>query len=411
MRYAWIILLPLILVSCGPVPMERLGTEFVSLSAESTDTKSVSTQGRSIRATAIHDDQFFKTERQEAHRGSLRHQLTPKSFVLDIDDIAVYNRLGTNFYMSKRLLKSVSSPAGIIPQHYDLVHAYGIIRDAMIQNSTYDGLSVQFLPQVGSSNDGFYVLSITGIELPEEYDDVELQGEVTDIEGIPDGLRYFSFEYLQPIETNEGFFSGISIGADVEENWIQNPKGESGTWVNPVGITSGNSVAIYLSADEKIDISSFDYPEILLNWDMENLVQIWDNNQPDNPHAHIITYNLNDPFPVSLTVRENIASTGIPVDKNNVPSDVIIPAIAGKSSNNTLQWINPQDKDFREVSIIRKAGEKPQDRTDGEEVYRSHIPNYVDLTGTSGTHYFYLIQTVDFMGNYSEGVVLDQVQN
>jgi len=177
-----------------------------------------------------------------------------------------------------------------------------------------------------------------------------------------------------------------------------------------VGITSGNSVAIYLTADEKIDITSFEYPEILINWDMENLVQIWDNNQPDNPQAHMITYNLNDPFPVSLTIRENIASTGIPVDMHNAPSDVSIPAISGKSSYNTLQWINPQDKDFREVSITRKAGEKPQDRTDGEEVYRSHIPNYIDLTGTSGTHYFYLIQTVDFSGNYSEGVVLDQVQ-
>gem|GEM_PF-4215239 len=197
MRYLWIVLLPLLLVSCGPVPMERLGTEYVSLSAENSETGSISAQSRSIRAAdVINDDQFFKAERQEENRGELLHQLTPKTFVLDIDDIAVYNSLGTNAYISKRLLRSVNSPAGIIPQHYDLVHAYGIIRNAMIQNSTYEGISVQFLPQVGSSNDGFYVLSITGIELPEEYDGVKLQGEVTDIEGLPDGLRYFSFEYL-----------------------------------------------------------------------------------------------------------------------------------------------------------------------------------------------------------------------
>lgn len=411
-RYIGMIVLPFILISCGFVPMERLGTKPISVSAgeSAEESNSISSQSRSIRTIAINNDQYYKSDRQEAHRGSLLHQLTPKIFVLDIDDVVLYNRLITGSYISKRILRRVNSPAGIIPQHYDLVHASGIIRDAHAQNQIYDGLSLQFLPGVGSSNDGFYVLSIIGIELPKEYDGVKLPGEIEEIEGLPDGLRYFSFEHLQPIETNTGFLSYLTIGTDVNENWIQNPLGEIGKWVNPVTTTRGNAVGIYLSTIEQIDISSFEDPEILLHWDMIDLVEIWDNEQPQNPHAHTITFKLHDPFPVSLFIRENIANKGNH-GSSLAPSDVIIPAIAGSSSYNTLQWINPQDEDFMEVSIVRKAGKKPQNRTDGEEVYRGYVPNYVDLTGTSGIHYFYLIQTVDYSGNYSDGVILDQVQN
>lgn len=410
-----VILLPFILASCGPVPMERLGMSNLSVSAGQTDSRTGTTQDRSIRAAAIDDDRYFKENRKEENRGSRRYQITPESFVLDIDDVAVYNALGKELYLSKKILHRVNSPAGIVPQHYDLVYADDFIRDALVQNSTYDGLSLQFLPggdgvsSRGTSNDGFYVLSITGLVLPAEYNGILLDGEIRGIEGLSSELRYFGFEDLQPIETNEGFLSYLTIGRDVENNWVQNPMGEIGTWVNPVTITSGNAVALYLSSDKSIDINSFQDPEILFQWDMNNLVEIWDNGTPFDLSDDIVTYKLHDPFPVSLVIRENTVKVGSSTD-TIAPSDVILAAIAGQTSNNTLQWINPQDKDLKEISIVRKVGQAPSDQADGEEVYRSYKPNYIDLTGNSGTHYYYLIQTVDYSGNYSSGVVLDQIQ-
>lgn len=415
LKYLSIFVMVLAFTSCGPVPLERLGLVNLSVSAEQRNARNVSLGDRSIRATAMTDDQYFKDERKAANRGSRLYQLTPSSFILDIDDIVVYNRLGSDAYLSHKILQRVNAPAGLVPQHYDLVHAQGIIRDALVQNATYDGLAMQFLPggdgitSRGFSNDGFYILSITGVDLPDEYDGVELRGEVQDVEGLPAGLRYFTFEDLQPIEINQGFLSYLIIGADVEKNRIQNPQGEIGTWINPVTITTGNAVAFYLKSDSSIDVSSFDDPELLLHWDMQDLVEIWDNGTPLDLSDDIVTYNLSDPFPVSLVIREYQMKSGSLTD-TTAPSDVIIPAIAGQNSVNTLQWINPQDDDFKEVSIIRKAGAAPSDRTDGEEVYRSHIPNFVDVSGTTGTHYYYLIQSVDYSGNYSPGVVVDQMQ-
>lgn len=419
LKYLLIFVMVLTFASCGPVPLERLGLVNLSVSAEQRSARSFSTNDRSIRATAITDDQYFKEERKVANRGSRLYQLTPESFILDIDNIVVYKKNGSEDYLIHELMQKTTNPYGaIIPQHYDLVHAKGITRDALVQNSIYNGLSISFLPggRFGSNgllssttNDGFYVLSSAGIELPTEYDDVTLDGEFQGIEGLHSGLRYFSFKSLQPIEINNGNLKYLTIGSDNTENWVQNPNGEFGEWVSPLISTTGNSVALYLASDSSIDVSAYKNPELLLNWDMQDLVEIWDNGTPSDLRDDIVTFKVSDPFPVSLVIREKSIKKGASSDIT-APSNVNIAAIAGQNTMNTLQWINPQDEDFKEVSIIRKAGGAPSDPTDGEEVYRGHIPNYVDVSGISGTHYYYLIQTVDYSGNYSSGVVLDQVQ-
>ena len=416
LKYLLIVVMVLTFTSCGPVPLERLGLVNLSVSAEQRSSRSSSIGDRRIRATAMTDDQYFKEDRKEDKRGSLLFQLTPDIFILDIDDIVVYNKLVSEVYLSHKLLQRTRNPRGeIIPQHYDLVHAKGIIRDALVQNSTYDGLAMQFLPggegvtSKGSTNDGYYVLSITGVKLPVEYNGVSLKGEIQKVNGMPSELRYFSFEDLQPIDIHQGFLSYLIIGSDVGENWVQNPLGEIGNWVNPVTITHGNSVALYLASDTRINIGSYNDPELLLHWDVQNLVEIWDNRTPSDFSDDIVTYKLSDPFPVSLVIRENqIRSESL--SDTTAPSNVIIAAISGQNTVNTLQWINPHDEDFKEVSITRKAGAAPSNTTDGEKVYQGHIPNFADVSGTSGIHYYYLIQTVDYSGNYSLGVVLDQVQ-
>lgn len=406
--YLGLLTLMLVLVSCGPVPLERLGLVNLTVSAEQSGSRSFTASGRASRTTAITDDQFYKEDRKEENRGTLLHQLTPQVFMLQLDDVVVYNRLGPDAYMSHHLLERSTTPLNvIIPQEYDLVHSRGIIRDALVQNSTYAGLSMQFIPY------GF-----TGVEFPKEYDGVRFPDETTnsdDAKNFPAGLRYFRFWELQPIEINDGFLSYLTIGSDIDENYVQNPMGEIGRWTNPVTVTLGNAVALYLASDTSIDVSSYEDPELLLQWDMQNLVEIWDNKTPQDLSDDIVTYNLNNPFPVSLVVRERVH---IPVDLSDdtPPSDVMASMIYSPITIDHVQekviamrWLNPRDDDFSEVSIIRKTGSAPSDRSDGEEVYRRHVPTFIDTTGTSGEHYYYLIQTVDYSGNYSTGVVLDQV--
>lgn len=430
--FVLVVVFILLFSTCKPINQIEPGTEpeplrevKLTVSAEQRRSRSYPTLGRSIETIGKIDSEWYKENRKEENRGELLYTLTPESFILDLDNIMIYNKVGSA-YQSVSLLKPVfGSNWMIVPQHYDLLHTNGIIRNSLVLNTIYDGLFIKFL-SVGSglkvggeleqsptptatSNDGFYILAVVGIELPKEYNDVRLAGEIIGMEALPDGLRYFSFADLQPIETNDGFISFLTIGSDVEESWVQNPKGEEGTWTNPWGETTGNSVSLYLSSTSNIDLSSYENPKVIINWDMEDLIEIYDNGTPDNYADDIITFNLKNPFPISLLVEENRGQAGFPYD-DVAPKDVTIAAIAGANTLNTLQWINPQDKDFKEVVITRKAGGKPTNRTDGEEVYRNHIPNFIDETGESGVHYYYLIQTVDYSGNYSNGVFLDQVQ-
>lgn len=410
----------LLSLSCGPVPMERLGLTNLSVSAGQKNSKSIRDESRSIQTRAIADDRFYKENRKKVNRGSKIHSLTPTSFILDIDDIVVYNRIGSNAYLSKKILPRIDGPAGIVPQHYELAHTTGMIRGALVQKGRYDGLSMQFLPggdtvfyngtRSATTNDGSYVLSIVGVELPDAYKSVKLPNEIDakEVPGLEEGLRYFSFNNLQPIETYSGFLSYLTIGTDVKAPWVQNPQGVVGDWINPVTFTNGNAVGVYLTSDTPVDILSFKDPEILLHWDLDGLIEIWDSGTPDLADD-IVTFKLHDPFPVSLVLRERQQPLSSPSDITP-PAEVSLAAIAGKTSANTLQWVNPRDDDFKEVVITRKAGSAPAHGHDGNVVYRSYIPNFVDRSGRSGTHYHYLIQTVDYSGNYSSGVRLEQTQ-
>jgi|GEM_PF-2473177 len=361
-------------------------------------------------------EEFFKTERQAASRGTLVDSYTPESFVLDLDTVVLYTEIGTNDYDTIELLELSRNPdGGIVPKHIDLAYADNFIRGVQVTSDTYDGVSMQFLPSGdGDSNDGFYVRSVVGVELPAAYDAIDFgaeAGEVTGIANAPENLRFFGFEALQPFDTGAGFLSYITIGSNIEESGIQNPAGEIGTWVNPVTETTGNAVSLYFATDQQLDFSAFTNPEIVFDWDLDDLVQIWDAGTPGDLSDDIVTFNVTDPFPFGISVIED---QGVPADTGSdttAPSEVLSPAISGPTTWNTLQWINPRDPDFKEVVIVRKADSAPTGPGDGEEVYRNYQPNYVDATGTSGVHYYYLVRTVDFAGNESDGVVLDQVQH
>ena len=124
-----------------------------------------------------------------------------------------------------------------------------------------------------------------------------------------------------------------------------------------------------------------------------------------------LTLNLDRPFPISIQVRESEVGASLTQSDTTPPAEVHTAMIAGPTSWNTLQWINPRDDDFDHVEIVRKAGSTPAGHSDGDVIYDGYEPNHVDVTGQSGTLYYYRIITVDASGNRSDGVVLSQMQH
>lgn len=112
---------------------------------------------------------------------------------------------------------------------------------------------------------------------------------------------------------------------------------------------------------------------------------------------------------LSPTVAERqtqgTANAGVPQDVTAPYIGVSAPSQWGTSVHNTLYWINPPDPLYNRTLVVRKIGSAPTSPDDGEIVHDSHVPAFVDRTGTADTHYYYRIYTVGHNGEYSEGVV------
>jgi len=337
----------------------------------------------------ITDETYYKDSVKQ--RGSLCGEFSVDQFIMEIDTIGIYKMSSNNDYQWESILSTIKQPSGyIIPQHFNIMYAKDIIREADISFSSADGLFIDFLPFLSHSNDGFYLMSMVGVDLGADYNDVILPNEIQNLpQGFPDSsLHYFSFSSLQPFKT--GFLGTIVSGGDISEAGIQNPEGIFGVWDTIDGETTGNSSHVFLPGDA-IGLSSIENAELTFAWDMTDLIQVYDNKTFSEKTDDVVTFNLSNPFPVSLIVREHINISPSEPGDTIPPGDVFSPAISGSNTYNTLQWINPTAYDFAYVSITRKAGSQPVDHTDGEVVYKGYKTCYYDSTGNSGTHYYYRI--------------------
>jgi len=408
-----------VFISCGPIPLSRLGLESdkqISVSVHNHSvSRNLSSDSRSLSRYSIQemtDDTYFKTDRKDANRGVLLNSFTPEEFILDLDSISLYS--GNE---KADLTPFRSTPEGyIIPRHVNIVYANDFIRDFLITSPKWDGLYMQFLPGIGGTSPmNMQVMSIVGIDLGADYNSVSLTNEITGTLGmyftVVPGRHYFEFSSLQPY--NVDFLSYLIIGSDIDTTGIQNPTSamppsDPGYWELPGGSTSGNASMIFIPGKE-IDFPSFSNPKVIFNWDLTNIVQVYEG-PTTAKNDDIVTFNLTTPFPVSITVEENSdQSSNSGNNDTTAPEEVTLYAIYGTSSYNVLIWINPTDTDFEKIVIVRKNGSEPTSKDDGGVVYEGYEPNFCDTTTTPGSHYFYKIFTVDYAGNYSAGAALDRI--
>lgn len=411
-----LIILLLLVFSCGPLPLSRLGSvKNVSVSVMNRSvSRNLSSDSRNLSRYLIEemtDDTYFKDDRKDANRGELLNSFTPEEFILDLDLISLYTE---NKEAELTPLRSI--PEGnIIPRHINIVNANDFIRDFLVMSPKWDGLYMQFLPGIGNTgNEEFSMnfMSIVGIDLGAYYNGIILPNEETaDLLGLVDmvpGIHYFEFSSLQPYDVV--FLSYLIIGSDIETDGIQNPTSVTNDWELPGGSssTSGNASMIFIPGND-IDFTPYTNPKVIFNWDLTNLVQVY-----EGPTAaagdDVVTFNLTTPFPVSITIQENIdLSSDLPGNDTIAPDEVAIEAIYGPDDLNVLIWLNPKDTDFEKIVIVRKIDSTPANKNDGTVVYEGYEPNFCDTNVTPGGHYFYKIFTVDYTGNYSAGVVLDRI--
>ena len=125
-----------------------------------------------------------------------------------------------------------------------------------------------------------YINSVVVVDLGEKYKGVNIgNSEITNhpLISIKDTEHMFPFQVLQPLP--HGFFGSIIMSSEVSK---------------PYPLVSGTG-GIVLPL-QKVDFSDFENPTVNLSWDMDKLLEVYDNNTPDDVDDDVITFNLSNPF-------------------------------------------------------------------------------------------------------------------
>lgn len=415
-------LILMLVLSCGQASMLRTGAVSLTVSAESTNSRS----SRAVsRGDFLHEDvdsAIYESIKgalieplEEENRGNLIYELTPSSFVFPIRSVFLFKDASKPNAEGNRIEVSGARPFVYDPLHdgyfgsaFDMFYSDGIFRNKIIERAEY-----QILDMTVVEGSGFGKKSSIGVVLPEVYDGQTLRfndGYFETETYTENGVTYFSFRQLCPFKQQVFKLTFSSTFTESHILYPGNPGDAFIEYQTIVGstITGGSSVEIPLKTP--LNFNSYKNPELYFDWELESLIQIWDSNTPTDYSDDVICFRLDNPIPVEVGVRENKDNSYLANESDHTaPADVSqLEFIA--DYRNLIAWVNPTDRDFKETVITRKEGSAPADRKDGDNIYRGYFPVFGDYYGTQGVDYYYLIQTVDYSGNYSEGKVVHQIQ-
>ncbi len=130
-----------------------------------------------------------------------------------------------------------------------------------------------------------------------------------------------------------------------------------------------------------------------------------------------------DPNTLYYFVIESESHTGVKavlgnqIFKTLTPSDKVAPSnvtdvkISTTVSGIVLSWVNPKDKDFSYVRIVRTEDKYSSDPYVGKLVYEGSGQYMRDTSVTTGVKYFYTIFARDKSNNYSSGYPISIIHN
>lgn len=428
--------------SCGLLPFSRIG---VTTSYSIVGDKSIAERkirdfdvamaNRAILTSPIIDETALASRFRSSQRGVLVGSYTPQDFLLTFDNFVVYNRAGAGYTYSPLLgtLQVTES------QTYSIKHSRAFIRDFTLMNGNiYQGFGFHTISGVKlikpleantpKTCDGYH-FSVVILDLGSPYQGILLDGEIppSELQELPNFnplFHYFEYGKLNPYNGDvfdsyyqqeiSRILDSLMIGSD-----IYTP-----CFIYDNTTTSQNTLPVlgpvYTKPGPALDFSDYKNPEVILYWELEDLIEIYNNNTPSDRTDDIVTFRIANPFPVDVFIQESDYEQEALLSDMIAPGDVLF---LGKTwwpdgtvnfvqhcpDNILLSWINPYDLDFKQVTVVRKAGSVPVSYTDGEIVYQGYRPTFHDETGVAGAHYYYLIYTEDFSGNKSPGIIADIV--
>ncbi|NLL47179.1 MAG: carboxypeptidase-like regulatory domain-containing protein, partial [Firmicutes bacterium] len=359
--------------------------------------------------------EIYRAEFQEP--GNLVKSVTPHKFITGLADIGVAHPDYNVPLLLTSMRMGYHSSFGM-PIYFDLAMSNDIIDASyLIQANRFDFEAVELtvFTKDGSYYSGGYdipTVSEIHVDLGEDYRDVDFPHALRKY----DTTHVFQFADLIPLEgVDDTILAYLVFGSYVEDKpFILNPDGafleniNRHLWHKDGGTYLGGYV-IYLPG---FDIKFEDGVEnhLIFSWNLDGLIEVYDNNSSD-PSEHLITFRLDNPFPVEMYVEQGVAFDPPEADASVIEEirHLDISYYELLEHEIVLRWLNPSNIEYETTHIVRKVGSAPSDVHDGDLVYAGKTPLFKDSDLEPDQHYYYRVFTQNRAGVFSKGEVADIV--
>jgi hypothetical protein len=347
-------------------------------------------------------------------KGNLVGRYTPHSVIGSVNGMGVAS---PNYRLPLNLRYGVAtgpySGFGLLPI-FDLALAKDIVYvDYLVEHGRNDFTVVELQiwgENMPGCNINFSQVSEVHVDLGTEYQGITFPKELKD--KSYGTVHVFQLVDLIPLGKKDHIaLVRLAFDHSVDRPYIVNPDGSYVHDLNPyfwecdtrMGIAG---YVIYLPG-LNLDLSS-QSAHLIFDWDLFNLIEVYDNGTPDDPSDDLITLCLENPFPVTLRAEPYSEWEPIVGDGVQPPevSELDIRFYDLVNQQIFLRWLNPSVADFRQVNVVRKEGTPPMGLEDGEVVYVGNGAMYQDDNISLGKEYFYRVIVEDWDGLFSNGEVI-----
>lgn len=361
--------------------------------------------------------EIYRDEFQDP--GQIEGIFTPHKFVVNLQRIAVAH---PNYRMPLLIAPGIATGrySGFeIPIHFDLASNREVIDASYIleyQRFDFEAVEVLFFTHDEAQyfDDAIPLRSEIHVDLGEKYRGVVLEHEIA--EKAYDTTHVFQLAHLIPLQNpDDARLAQLVFASYVDEPFILNP---DGSYLHDYDVhewdMGGNvgqaGYAIYLPGFE-LEFTEGIVNHLIFSWDLVGLIEVYDNNTPDDLSDDLVTLRLDNPFPIELYLETEHTYVEPPIEERPAAEvthegidffDLMEREVA-------IAWVNPNDPQYVTTHIVRKVGSAPHDVNDGELVYSGAFPLFKDSDVELDQHYFYRIFTESRSGLFSEGIVVDIV--
>lgn len=367
-----------------------------------------------------HEDTLFTRDIyrepfNDGTQGELVKACTPSSMIISLESIFVEKPGSTATLSLSSYVNSTPSGGWTILPNFDVAYANEIMKaEYIISDGDFDYQAVQVTMFTRNSPRGDvrpnqelpYVGEIR-VDLGPEYRDIQFENS----KGITeDGLHRFNFADLIPLNGRENTAVVSMMFVDqVKEPFIINPDGQYVGNFRPTywetDSTWGHAGYIVYNPGLKLDFRKGNH--LVFEYDLVDLIEIYDNESPE-PADHLVTFRLDNPFPIRFYLGDRTEPTGLPAE---VAIKDVEHLEAGyfdlMDRTVVLKWTNPPIETFEKVRIIRHEDRFPNNIDDGEEVYVGKFPIFQDVGVEEGRDYYYRVIVEDCYGNRSAGQLIN----